>query len=118
VDLRPWAGATVNLSLITECGPAGDCNFDWAGWADVRVVSVQQGFFEESMAPENPAIRHILSIFDWAEDETNRDRLAAWRTGLSAWQSNPNLGEWFRHNWSGCIKYPARPGICEPRANS
>jgi hypothetical protein len=92
VDLRSWAGETVDLSLITECGPAGDCNFDWAGWADMRVVSVQQGFFEESMAPENPALRHILSIFDWAEDETNRDRLAAWRTGLSAWQSNPIWG--------------------------
>jgi hypothetical protein len=92
VNLRPWAGATVDVSLITECGPAADCRYDWAGWADVRVVSVQQGFYEQSMAAENPAIRHIFSIFDWAEDETNRDRLAAWRTGLSAWQSNPIWG--------------------------
>jgi hypothetical protein len=92
VNLRPWAGETVDLSLITECGPVGDCRYDWAGWADFRVVSVQQGFFEQRMAAENPALRHIFSIFDWAEDETNRDRLAAWRTGLSAWLNNPIWG--------------------------
>jgi hypothetical protein len=92
VDLQSWAGKTVDVSLITECGPAADCSFDWAGWADFRVVSVQPGFVEQSMAAENPALKHISSIFDWQQDETNRDRLAAWRTGLSAWLKSPIWG--------------------------
>lgn len=92
VDLSPWAGRTVNLSLITICGAAGDCSFDWAGWADFKLVAVQPWFFDENTPKENAVLAHFRSIFDWQGDETNRDRLAAWNTGLSAWRSSPIWG--------------------------
>jgi hypothetical protein len=91
VDLSPWAGRTVNLSLITESGPAGDWAYDWAGWADLEVVSVEAGYFA-STRTENAVLRHTGSILDWARDETNRDRLAAWSLGLNAWRAAPLWG--------------------------
>jgi len=91
VDLSPWAGRTVNLSLITEGGPAGDWAFDWAGWAELQVVSVEPGYFDSAQT-ENAILRHIGSILDWARDETNRDRLAAWSLALNAWRAAPLWG--------------------------
>jgi hypothetical protein len=91
VDLSPWAGRTVNLSLITEGGPAGDWAFDWGGWADLQVVSVEPGTCASAQA-ENAVLRHTGSILDWARDETNRDRLAAWGLALDAWRKAPLWG--------------------------
>ena len=91
VDLSPWAGRTVNLSLITEGGPAGDWAFDWGGWAELQVVSVEPGAFA-SVQTENAVLRHTGSILDWARDETNRDRLAAWGLALDAWRKAPLWG--------------------------
>ena len=91
VDLSPWTGRTVNLSLITEGGPAGDWAFDWAGWAELQVVSVEPGYFDSAQT-ENVILRHIGSILDWARDETNRDRLAAWSLALNAWRAAPLWG--------------------------
>ena len=91
VDLSPWAGRTVNLSLITAGGPAGDWAFDWGGWAELQVVSVEPGTFTSAQA-ENAVLRHTGSILDWARDETNRDRLAAWNLALDAWRSAPLWG--------------------------
>lgn len=91
VDLSPWAGHTVNLSLITEAGPAGDWSFDWAGWAELELVRVEPGYFA-SAATENAILQHTGSVLDWARDETNRDRLAAWGLALSAWRSSPLWG--------------------------
>lgn len=92
VDLSPWAGRTVHLSLITESGPAGDWRFDWAGWADLALVSVAAGTFDPALA-ENAVLRHTRSIADWARDETNRDRLAAWSLAVSAWRAAPLWGQ-------------------------
>jgi len=91
VDLSPWAGRTVNLSLITEPGPAGDWAFDWAGWAELELVSVAPGYFA-SVETENAILRHTGSVLDWARDETNRDRLAAWGLALNAWHASPLWG--------------------------
>lgn len=91
VDLSPWAGHTVNLSLITEAGPAGDWSFDWAGWAELELVRVEPGYFA-SAATENAILQHTGSVLDWARDETNRDRLAAWGLALSAWRGSPLWG--------------------------
>lgn len=91
VDLSPWAGRTINLSFITEPGPAGDWSFDWAGWAELELVSVEPGYFT-SAETENAILRHTGSILDWARDETNRDRLAAWGLALSAWRASPLWG--------------------------
>jgi hypothetical protein len=91
VDLSPWAGRTVNLSLITEAGPDGDWSFDWAGWAELELASVEPGYFA-SAETENDVLRHTGSILDWARDETNRDRLAAWGLALSAWRASPLWG--------------------------
>ena len=91
VDLSPWAGTSVNLSLITEAGPTGDWAFDWAGWADPQVVRVEPGFFVGAQ-PENAILHHTGSILDWARDETNRDRLAAWSLALDAWRASPLWG--------------------------
>lgn len=91
VDLSPWAGRTVNLSLITEEGSASDWAFDWAGWAELQIVSVDPGYFSSAQT-ENVVLRHTGSILDWARDETNRDRLAAWSLALSAWHAAPVWG--------------------------
>lgn len=91
VDLSPWAGRTVHMSLITEAGPRGDAAFDWAGWAGLQVVSVEPGYFG-SVQTENAVLRHTGSILDWTRDETNRDRLAAWSLALNAWRRAPLWG--------------------------
>ena len=91
VDLTPWAGRTVHLSLSTEAGPAGDWAFDWAGWSNPRIVSVKPGYLD-SMAVEATILRHTRSITDWVRDETNRDRLAAWRQAYEAWRAAPLWG--------------------------
>jgi hypothetical protein len=92
LDLSPWAGRTVHLSLITSSGPAGDWSHDWAGWAELQVVRAEPDTFA-SIETESGVLRHTSSILDWAEDETNRDRLAAWSTGLSAWRAAPLWGQ-------------------------
>jgi hypothetical protein len=92
VDLSPWAGRSVNLSLITEAGPAGDWAFDWAGWADLQVVGVAPDYFASTQT-EDAVLRHTRSIMDWAQDETNRDRLAAWSLALNAWRAAPLWGQ-------------------------
>jgi hypothetical protein len=91
VDLSPWSERTVTLSLIATAGPGGHFAFDWAGWSDLQVVSVTPGTFA-SAETANPVLRHTRSILDWARDETNRDRLAAWGLALNAWRSNPLWG--------------------------
>jgi len=91
VDLSPWAGRTVDLSFITEAGPAGDWAFDWAGWADMQVGRAGPDILAAA-EPENAVLRHAGSILDWVRDETNRDRLAAWRTALEAWRTAPLWG--------------------------
>lgn len=92
VDLSPWAARTVDLSFITGSGPAGDRAFDWAGWAEPQVVSVEPGYFA-SARTENAVLRHTGSILDWTQDETNRDRLAAWSLALTAWRAAPLWGK-------------------------
>lgn len=94
VDLSPWTGRTVNVSFITESGPNGDWAFDWAGWAELQVVSVEPGYFAsmQTLAQTNAILRHTGSILDWARDETNRDRLAAWSLALNAWRAAPLWG--------------------------
>jgi hypothetical protein len=92
VDLAPWAGRTVHLSLSTEAGPADDWSFDWAGWSNPRVVSVRPGYLA-SMAVEATILRHTRSITDWVRDETNRDRLAAWNQAYEAWRAAPLWGQ-------------------------
>ena len=107
VDLSPWAGRTVHLSLITENGPDGsseltadrsseltedgDWAFDWAGWAELELVTVAPDYFSSAQT-ENAVLRHTGSIMDWARDETNRDRLAAWSLALTAWRKAPLWG--------------------------
>jgi len=93
VDLSDWKNKQVILHLITQSGPNGDNNYDWAGWGELElgqmenlqnVNNINQG--------ANPIISHIRSIFNWGTDETNRDRLAAWNLGLDAWKKSPIWG--------------------------
>ena len=96
LDLSPWSGQTIQLSLITESGPAKNLDYDWAGWANLQLVSLPAGYFAAN-APaarsQSPAFSHLQSIVDWANDETNRDRLAAWTMALDAWRENPWWGK-------------------------
>lgn len=91
VDLSPWAGKSVYLNFITESGPNGDWTFDWAGWADLQIVTVDPNYFI-SAQKENAILRHTSSILDWVHDETNRDRLTAWSLSLEAWRRAPLWG--------------------------
>jgi hypothetical protein len=38
IDLTPYAGQMVTLTLETRTGPAGDYRYDWAGWAEPRLL--------------------------------------------------------------------------------
>lgn len=38
IDMSPWAGQTVTISFATGCGPKDDCEYDWAGWGEPRIV--------------------------------------------------------------------------------
>lgn len=38
LDLGPWAGQAVTLTLVTTPGPAADDRYDWAGWGTPRIV--------------------------------------------------------------------------------
>jgi hypothetical protein len=91
IDLSPWAGQSVYLNFITESGPNGDFEFDWAGWSDLQVVTIDPDYFA-SAEKENAVLRHTSSILDWVQDETNRDRLAAWSLSLEAWRRAPLWG--------------------------
>jgi hypothetical protein len=91
VDLSPWAGQSVYINFITESGPNHDFEFDWAGWSDLQVVTIDPKYFV-SVETENAVLRHTSSILDWVRDETNRDRLAAWSLSLEAWRRAPFWG--------------------------
>jgi hypothetical protein len=39
VPLKTFAGQSVDLVLTTLPGPAGDINYDWAGWSGLRIVA-------------------------------------------------------------------------------
>lgn len=94
VDLSPWAGETIRLSLITKAGPVNDSAFDWAGWADPQLVNLRPDYFASvSSAANKPIRRHIGSVLDWTGDVSNRDRLMAWNRGLDAWLSAPLWGK-------------------------
>ena len=93
VDLSPWAGQTVNLSFITESGTSGNYNYDWAGWAEPKLITIDPEFFSAN-APkdQNILVQRIRSIMDWAKDQSNQDRLIAWSTALNAWRQSPLWG--------------------------
>ena len=91
LDLSSWAGQSVYLSLITEPGPQGDWSFDWAGWSDLQIVTIDPSYFVSSQE-DNAIFHHTSSILDWVGDETNRDRLVAWTLALDAWRSAPMWG--------------------------
>jgi hypothetical protein len=91
VDLSPWAGKDLYLSLVTRPGPVGNWDFDWGGWSDLQIVQVPAGYFA-SAETESAILRHTSSITDWTGDETNRDRLAAWSQSLDAWRTAPLWG--------------------------
>ena len=55
-------------------------------------MSVDPGYFASTQT-ENAILAHTGSIADWARDQTNRDRLAAWSLGLSAWRAAPLWGQ-------------------------
>jgi hypothetical protein len=38
VHLAPWAGQTITLTFATGPGPNGNSDYDWAGWAEPRIV--------------------------------------------------------------------------------
>ena len=41
VDLGRFAGKTIRLKLITDCGPANDTVGDWGHWGDLRIESTE-----------------------------------------------------------------------------
>jgi hypothetical protein len=92
VDLSPWAGRVAHVSLQTDAGSAGDASFDRAGWAELQIAIVDPDYFASSKA-DNAILRHAGSITDWSQDETNRDRLAAWSLALNAWRAAPLWGQ-------------------------
>jgi len=53
IDLSPWAGQTIALTFATSCGPNDNCNFDWAGWGEPRIVQpIAYNFWEHFSASQ------------------------------------------------------------------
>jgi 4-amino-4-deoxy-L-arabinose transferase-like glycosyltransferase/tetratricopeptide (TPR) repeat protein len=38
VDLSPWAGEVITVSLSTTCGKNDNCQHDWANWGELRLL--------------------------------------------------------------------------------
>ncbi|MDO4576403.1 MAG: hypothetical protein Q4D98_14440 [Planctomycetia bacterium] len=38
-DLTPWAGQTVRLQIVTDCGPENNTHGDWGVWGDLNLRS-------------------------------------------------------------------------------
>jgi hypothetical protein len=38
IDLSQWSGEAITLTFVTDPGPDGDARYDWAGWAEPRIV--------------------------------------------------------------------------------
>jgi hypothetical protein len=48
VDLAPWVGEIITLTLVTTPGPSGDARYDWAGWGEPRITqSVHYDFLRQ-----------------------------------------------------------------------
>jgi O-antigen ligase len=93
IDLSAWVGKEVNISFIIDSGPAQNWDYDWAGWADVSIVLMPDGYFNsKSISGDNIVVQYFRSISDWVHDETNLDRLAAWNLALDAWRKSPIWG--------------------------
>ena len=41
-DLSAYAGKTVLLRLITDCGPSNDTSADWGAWSEIRLRSAEK----------------------------------------------------------------------------
>jgi hypothetical protein len=94
VDLSPWEGQSVYISLVVDCGPSGNWDYDWAGWANLSLVEVEKRVFNTLPgAADEISGQHAASILDWRNDETNQDRLAAWNLSLNTWLSAPLWGK-------------------------
>ncbi|MEM4203751.1 MAG: tetratricopeptide repeat protein [Candidatus Methanomethylicaceae archaeon] len=53
IDLSPWAGQTVTITFETGCGPNNNCDYDWAGWGEPRIVQpVAYSFLEHISTAE------------------------------------------------------------------
>jgi tetratricopeptide (TPR) repeat protein/O-antigen ligase len=39
IDLTPYAGQDIEIQFETNAGPAGDNQFDWAGWGNPRIIA-------------------------------------------------------------------------------
>jgi tetratricopeptide (TPR) repeat protein len=49
VDLAPYVGQTIRLSLATTPGPAGDVTGDWAGWGEPRLEDAQALAYQQTV---------------------------------------------------------------------
>lgn len=44
-NLQPWAGQSVEISIVSDPGPAGDPTDDWYGWSDLSFTAVDAARF-------------------------------------------------------------------------
>ena len=101
VDLTPWAGQTVSLTLSLDPGPAGDAEGDWAGWGDLQLV------------PADSARCRLASCHERAA--------AAWRKGGFTAQDLVQAGEAARKakRYEEALRWYGRavrlePGLADP----
>jgi hypothetical protein len=94
VDLSQWAGSKVELSFVTDSGPAKNWAYDWAGWADLQLIKTPAEVFQNNPTSNNNVLTHyVATVFNWSNDETNRDRLAAWSLAMGTWQNSMFWGK-------------------------
>jgi tetratricopeptide (TPR) repeat protein len=48
IDLSAWANQTTNVTFATSCGPNNNCDYDWAGWGEPRILQpISYNFLSE-----------------------------------------------------------------------
>jgi hypothetical protein len=66
VDLKPYAGRQVHLLFSTNGGPRGDTACDWAGWGDLRFVSLPADKEVEASTPQFRLVFHdAADVFEY-----------------------------------------------------
>lgn len=46
-DLAPWAGQTITLRIVADCGPDDNTTGDWACWGDLKLLSKEKHLIGE-----------------------------------------------------------------------
>jgi tetratricopeptide (TPR) repeat protein len=104
VDLAPWAGQEVVLTLGTTPGPIGDPTGDWAGWGEPQVVDRQLPALEtldcgrravEALQQAGYTAMGLVAVGKQARARSDLEEAQVWYERAA--RLEPDLGDpWYR----------------------